>query len=204
MIIISDDFEAVKSELIKRYGINSLRFFEDGLVEIKEIGAIVTEAYIAENSTKYIVVYIKALNNKTQNAMLKIVEEPPKNIKIILVCAAKSLLLPTIRSRLPLEVWGQKPAIEYELGLDLASLNLAGILKFIDDLEAKERLNELDKNGLKQIVFAIFKNAMRAGISLNLSDYELAHKLLRLAELNTKAAPLLTGLLLRILHKGRA
>ena len=102
-IVITSDFEALKEEILGLYGVNSVRFFfaEDFLLEnAKEVAA---EAYIAESEPKLLVLGAKNFRVEAQNSLLKIIEEPPKNIFFIIACESKNMLLPTVRSRLVTE-----------------------------------------------------------------------------------------------------
>ena len=102
-IVITSDFEALKEEILGLYGVNSVRFFfaEDFLLEnAKEVAA---EAYIAESEPKLLVLGAKNFRVEAQNSLLKIIEEPHKNIFFIIACESKNMLLPTVRSRLVTE-----------------------------------------------------------------------------------------------------
>ena len=63
---------------------------------------IIGDAYIRPNEAEY-KVYILAnahcMNQNAQNALLKILEEPPKYVVFILTCESKSALLSTVLSR---------------------------------------------------------------------------------------------------------
>ncbi|BCX79662.1 DNA polymerase III subunit delta' [Campylobacter sp. 19-13652] len=202
-IIISGDFNALKDELIAKYGINSLRFFETDELLVDDARAIISEAYIAEVSQKFIVVLAGAYSSAAQNALLKIIEEPPKNIVFILAASAKSLFLPTIRSRLPVLTKDSANTQRYELDLNLQTLTLKSMLEFLDKIEAGERVGEIAKNDLKAVISAIIDEAIRIGMRFSLDEYEYFYKLISLADLNAKSHALLTPLLLLILHKGR-
>ncbi len=68
------------------------------------------EAYIAPNEgccKVYVIDQAHAMNASAQNALLKIIEEPPAHARFILLCENRSMMLPTILSRVT--------AIELEL-----------------------------------------------------------------------------------------
>ncbi len=54
----------------------------------------------------YVVLEAERLNNSSQNALLKVLEEPPPYCTIILICTSAELLLPTTRSRCQLVSFG--------------------------------------------------------------------------------------------------
>ena len=60
------------------------------------------EAYILPNEANYrvsILAGAQGMTTEAQNALLKILEEPPRHVLFILTCENRSQLLPTIRSR---------------------------------------------------------------------------------------------------------
>ena len=200
-IVITSDFEALKEEILGLYGVNSVRFFfaEDFLLEnAKEVAA---EAYIAESEPKLLVLGAKNFRVEAQNSLLKIIEEPPKNIFFIIAATSKNMLLPTVRSRLVTENRLIKKQRE-KTGLDYKRLELKEICAFIDEKSALERSEKLDKNDLKELIAAIALEATAQGVKFSADELEYFFKAVRLAELNTKTHALLTPILLMIYEKG--
>lgn len=112
-ILITSDFESVKEQMIKDFGENNLRFIPKiPAVEflMDDARAVEKESYIAENSEKIIVIMANAFRGEAQNFLLKLFEEPPKNVKFLIVCPSKNLLLATVRSRFICEVLNKKKA----------------------------------------------------------------------------------------------
>ena len=197
-IVITSDFEALKEEILGLYGVNSVRFFfaEDFLLEnAKEVAA---EAYIAESEPKLLVLGAK---NFRVEALLKIIEEPPKNIFFIIACESKNMLLPTVRSRLVTENRLIKKQRE-KTGLNYKRLELKEICAFIDEKSNLERSEKLGKNDLKELIAAIALEATAQGVKFSAEELEYFFKAVRLAELNTKTHALLTPILLMIYEKG--
>ena len=200
-IVITSDFEALKEEILGLYGVNSVRFFfvEDFLLEnAKEVAA---EAYIAESEPKLLVLGAKNFRVEAQNSLLKIIEEPPKNIFFIIAATSKNMLLPTVRSRLVTENRLIKKQRE-KTGLDYKRLELKEICAFIDEKSALERSEKLGKNDLKELIAAIALEATAQGVKFSAEELEHFFKAVRLAELNTKTHALLTPILLMIYEKG--
>lgn len=200
-IVITSDFEALKEEILGLYGVNSVRFFfaEDFLLEnAKEVAA---EAYIAESEPKLLVLGAKNFRVEAQNSLLKIIEEPPKNIFFIIAATSKNMLLPTVRSRLVAENRLEKKQRE-KTGLDYKRLELKEICAFIDEKSALERSEKLGKNDLKELIAAIALEATAQGVKFSAEELEYFFKAVRLAELNTKTHALLTPILLMIYEKG--
>lgn len=91
-----------KSGVLQSYSITTVR-------KIRE------DAYIIPNEASkkiYIFTDIDNMGIPAQNALLKILEEPPKNVIFILTCTACSSVLPTIRSRT--QLFSLKPVSIYE------------------------------------------------------------------------------------------
>ena len=200
-IVITSDFEALKEEILGLYGVNSVRFFfaEDFLLEnAKEVAA---EAYIAESEPKLLVLGAKNFRVEAQNSLLKIIEEPPKNIFFIIAAPSKNMLLPTVRSRLVTENRLIKKQRE-KTGLNYKRLELKEICAFIDEKSALERSEKLVKNDLKELIAAIALEATAQGVKFSAEELEYFFKAVRLAELNTKTHALLTPILLMIYEKG--
>ena len=200
-IVITSDFEALKEEILGLYGVNSVRFFfaEDFLLEnAKEVAA---EAYIAESEPKLLVLGAKNFRVEAQNSLLKIIEEPPKNIFFIIAATSKNMLLPTVRSRLVTENRLIKKQRE-KTGLNYKRLELKEICAFIDEKSAFERSEKLVKNDLKELIAAIALEATAQGVKFSAEELEYFFKAVRLAELNTKTHALLTPILLMIYEKG--
>lgn len=69
---------------------------------VEDIRAIEDEAYLAPNEgdCKVFVLWNSdEYNVQSQNALLKIIEEPPKNVKFIFTASSAGGILPTVRSR---------------------------------------------------------------------------------------------------------
>ena len=71
-------------------------------VSVDDIRKIGDEAYLASNeadSKVFILEDADEYNEKCQNALLKIIEEPPKGVKFVLTASSVGAILPTVRSR---------------------------------------------------------------------------------------------------------
>ena len=71
-------------------------------VNVEEVRNICSDAYIRPNEAAnkvYIIRNADRMQIQAQNALLKLIEEPPQNILFILCCERKDNLLPTILSR---------------------------------------------------------------------------------------------------------
>lgn len=85
---------------------------------VEKIREIRTDAYIRPNDGDYKVYILRNVHNMTeqaQNALLKIIEEPPAQVVFILTCNNRARILPTILSRaavIPLSVCTEEECIQ--------------------------------------------------------------------------------------------
>lgn len=192
-ILITSDFESVKEQMIKDFGEKNLRFIPKiPAVEflMDDARAVEKESYIAENSEKIIVIMANAFRGEAQNFLLKLFEEPPKNVKFLIVCPSKNLLLATVRSRFICEVLNKKKPRQ-ALNLDLNHLDLKKILEFLQENEG------LDKMSLQEMVanLALYSSKTH---SLDEKELEFFYQTYELARLNGKAGVILATLLLNL------
>lgn len=71
-------------------------------IQVDQVREMITQAYIMPNEApgKALIVHdAETMNPSAQNALLKLLEEPPKGVVLILSTATPTMLLPTIRSR---------------------------------------------------------------------------------------------------------
>ncbi len=190
-ILISSDIEAnyerLKSEL---YPARVVGFIEDGEFKIEHAKAVINESYISESQTKYIVLGAKNFNTISQNALLKVLEEPPRNIEFIIISATKSNLLPTVRSRLPI-IKGDVVNEVQKIDLNLLKIDYAQIFAFLK-LHAR-----VAKSDAQLLVEALYHRATVVD-KLLLSQQQLENfdKAYRLLELNSKPQNILAMLLM--------
>ncbi|MFK5881840.1 MAG: DNA polymerase III subunit delta' [Sulfurospirillum sp.] len=200
-ILACKNLELAYETLREQYSEQNCKFFikdsekqsEDFLLE--DAKSVVKEAYVAESEKKIIILGAKTYNIYAQNSLLKILEEPPKNIIFILVCESKNVFLPTIRSRLLLkELDFSEERVETEL--NLANLDLKDIYDFV------QKNSRVKKNELKNLMQVIVSEAIiRYGISFRTKELEHFEKLLQLSELNSRPVNILISLLLTIYLK---
>lgn len=201
-IVVTSDFESLKAKLEDEFGINNLRFYVSDDFLLENAKEVIAEAYIAEKDEKILVIHANSFRTEAQNALLKIIEEPPRNIKFIIATQSKNLLLPTIRSRMLIENnLTKKPKIT--LDLNLRALSLKELTSFIDQKIADEQAQKFGKNELKELVGVIVTKAVDAGYKFSGDEMDYFFSLIKLADLNAKSHAVLTPLLLTIFQKGR-
>jgi DNA polymerase-3 subunit delta' len=197
-IVISNDIEKAFKDILSLIDSKLIKIFSYDELKVDDSKSIISEAYIAEEREKYIIIKAKSFRVEAQNALLKLLEEPPRNIIFIIIAQSKSLLLPTIRSRLQIELRVEKKE-SFELGLDLKNMELEEIFDFIKEHKS------LKRHELKALIERLFIDAIkRYKIALNESELELFEKSLVLADLHTRSEILLSTLLLTLYHaRGR-
>lgn len=194
-ILICKNMEIAKAHLEEKYAQCIHHFFEKDELLLDDAKELIKEAYIAEARYKYLIVIAKNYRIEAQNALLKILEEPPRNIAFILVALSKTALLPTVRSRMVVQELSSTNEV-HPSGLDLKRLEVGHIYTFVQANQG------LDKNALKECVQGIVVEAIREH-HLRFSEHELSYfqKLVHLAELNSRPQTILTALLLTILQR---
>ena len=193
-IIITDDVEARAEELKEELSENRVVLFVREKFLIEDAKAVIAEAYISEEHEKYIVVAAKEFNIYSQNSLLKILEEPPKNIVFILISPSKSSLLPTIRSRLPVRKEQSHTSVK-ELDIDLRRLDLQSVFEFVS------RYKNSSRNELKELIEALYMQSLRQGVELKEREIENFDMAYRLVELNARGASVLMLILMGLLHE---
>lgn len=87
-------------------------------IRVDQIREMITQAQIMPNEAPgkaFIIHDAETMNPNAQNALLKLLEEPPKGVVLILSTGTPAMLLPTIRSRcIELSVNDDDPALDGE------------------------------------------------------------------------------------------
>lgn len=151
-IILTHDFEYEKNILKNAIQPDFLRIFETQELKIDIAHSVIKEAYITSAQTKILAIFAFSYNHFAQNALLKILEEPPIHTIFILYANARNKLLPTIFSRLV--VFDKRVKIQKEpFSLNIAKLNVPIIYEYIKDIEKN---NYSSKRG-REIVGSILQ-----------------------------------------------
>lgn len=197
-IIISNDFDTTKSRL--KQECKNIRFYEYDSLSIDNAKEIITQAYIAEYEPKNIVIIAKKFENAAQNALLKVLEEPPNNIFFTIIAPSKNVLLATIISRLMLENhFVAKQRVKYKL--DLFKLDLRLINAFVRNYLELKAYGKFTALELSELVSSIICDAIDNGTRFNSKELEYLRKLSAIAALNAPLEAVLTPLLLLIMEK---
>ena len=162
-------------------------------ITVDQIRAIVADAAILPNEAEkkvYLILDAGAMNPAAQNALLKILEEPPRFVAFILVAEGVGTLLETVRSRCVIRNLsgdGDAPPPEAR-ALAERYLDMAAAGARISLLSFANECGDLDGDGLLDFVRAA-KLLLADMLCGRLPDRRLSHaELLRLAGLMDTAA----------------
>ena len=196
-ILIVNDIEATLAELLPNYPIHSTRIIKNEEKEeflLIQATQAIKEAYIATSEKKYIFLCGSTFRKEAQNSLLKILEEPPKNVVFIIITNSKSSLLPTIYSRLPYK-YLKKSILRNESILDINKLDLKDIYNFLKDNQ------KISKQEAKDIVESILIKVNNQRIKLSHKELDFFSKSIKLLELNSRPINVLTTLLLSMANQ---
>lgn len=195
-IILTNNFDTEKNLLKNTYNTEQLRIFELEELKIDDAHEVIKEAHIATAQDKIIAIFANSYNNFAQNALLKILEEPPSHILFMLYVNAKNKLLPTIFSRL-VSFDKRKKVVLEPFPLDITRLNIPMVYEYIKTIESQNLSSEDGRMLLTRLLNAIAKH------NIQLSQSELERFDRSLQCLNTKQSvhfvllPLLLSLIKR-------
>ena len=196
-IIICDNIEERSTLLQQELAPHRVVSFVRDDFKIDDSKAVVAEAYIAEEHVKYLILAAKTFNVISQNALLKLLEEPPRNIELIVITESKSTLLPTVRSRLKI-IKEKSPTVHKELDIKLSNLNLSTLFDFV---KAHDRLS---KHEAKALIESIYRRATVVdGLALSERQIGIFERSYRLIELNGRLQTILVTLLMTFLQKAK-
>jgi len=198
-ILIVNDVETTILELTRKLPIHDTRVIvneEDGKSDFLIIHAkqAIKEAYIAVNRTKYIILGGDRFNTEAQNALLKVLEEPPLNIIFIIVTTSKNSILPTILSRMPHRYLKTKQQLK-KFPLNISRLNLKDLYTF---LKQNQRIT---KSEAKELIESIMYKIQDEKLKLSAKELDSFNTAINLCNLNSRPINIITTLLLNLLPK---
>ena len=189
-ILVTTDLQAATEELKERLAPARVVLFREESFKIEAAKAVMQEAYISESAIKYIVIAAVEFTTVAQNALLKILEEPPANIEFIVVTPNKANLLPTVRSRLPL-VHKEHYHRKTDPKIRLQQLDYRDLFAFL-----KEHAR-ISKNEAKALVEGLFFQAtQQEKLLLSAEQLENFEKAYRLLDLNSRPQSVFAFLLM--------
>ncbi|MDR2034253.1 MAG: hypothetical protein LBP89_06455 [Helicobacteraceae bacterium] len=158
--------------------------------------ALIAQAYVASEREKFLIAAADGYGREAQNALLKALEEPPRNITIYLLGTKKSAFLATVRSRLPL--WTiPAPKTPAENLIDFARFDLKTVYEFVKTYSylPRDRAKRLIEEALDYfLTLKSIKTPLKGRV---LAAIERAF---RLTALNSSAANAILPVLLLLLE----
>lgn len=144
--------------------------FQKGEFKIKHAREAIDESCIAESSLKTIILAGEKFNIEAQNALLKVLEEPPQNVKFTIIAKHKSGILPTILSRLLVKNKRKKAQI-LRFPLNVESLGFGEIMDFVENFGFQSKQED------SRILLASLLNAVnKANFTLNQKELDCFNK----------------------------
>ncbi len=194
-IIITSEIEERAKEIEEsRHPLRCVTFLRDDF-KIEDAKEVIAEAYKSEENTKTLILGAKSFNVPAQNALLKILEEPPRNILFVLLAPNKSTFLPTVRSRLSLHQ-EHTPKEHEVLNISLKTLDLSTLFAFVKEHD------RLKKHEAKALIEQLMHQAIHVEkLPLNTAQLEGFEKALRLIELNSRFQSVLVMVLMNFLRE---
>ncbi|MRJ03017.1 MAG: hypothetical protein GXO19_06205 [Epsilonproteobacteria bacterium] len=189
-IVITDDFQNLKEELLEEVGRERLSLLEREEFRIDDAKEVVREAYIAPKGGRVIALLATTYNIYAQNALLKILEEPPEGVTFLLAAPSPSTFLPTILSRLPVERMGCRRVEVPELG----EFNLQELYRLAREYRKASRRE------VQGLLSALFRKAVEEGCHFGEEELEILSRALRLTALNGNPATIIITAGLTILE----
>lgn len=196
-ILVVNDIEETLNQIISKYPAHFTRIIKNEEKEeflIAQANEAIKEAFIATSEKKFLFLCGSIFRKEAQNALLKILEEPPKNIVFIIITNSKTSILPTIYSRLPYK-YLKKTKEKIESPLNLNRLDLKDIYNFIQNNQ------KISKQEAKDVVESILLKVNNQNIKLSEKKLDFFSKAMRLLELNSRPMNVLTTLLLFLANK---
>jgi len=183
---IEEEIERLENEL-KPF--RTVSFFEENF-KIEHAKLVAKEAYISESLTKYIIIAAVEFTIIAQNSLLKLLEEPPKNIEFIIISPTKSNLLPTVRSRLPI-IQTREHYHYKSIEIKLSRIDYKEVFTFLKEYA------RISKNEAKSLVESLFyKATVEEQLILTQRQLENFDNAYRLLDLNARPQSVFAMLLM--------
>lgn len=158
---------------------------EEGSIKIAEIHTLVSQLSITAKKPRLVMLKnAERLTTPAQNALLKILEEPPMLVEFVLTTPSPSSLLPTIRSRC---------TVTKLINASSPNIDSLATIKEALSLSMGERITFADSMGKKRDVNLTFIDSVIASVSEKIKQGGSTNQLKFLAKigkqaLNTKEA----------------
>lgn len=131
-------------------------------IQVEQSRALKEDAFVLPNEAAvkvYIIHHADAMNEQAQNAILKLLEEPPESSRFILVAENPARLLPTVRSRCAERMSGHRSSLKTADVSDQANETAQAFFEALAEGGLKMCafsfvLDKLDKTGFIEFIAA--------------------------------------------------
>ncbi len=196
--LVNDPLKAAK-DFYETQNPKNARLFSANELKIDMSRAIISESYLSNDGGKIILIAALSFNESAQNALLKIIEEPPRDVTFIIYTTMKFLLLPTIRSRLPIIDHSERQKLQ-PFPLEIKSMDLKGIYLFLKESQTKERGTD-SKVQLKRQIQSLYMDSIRYGLHFTQAETRQFERALKWESQYEREPYILLVLLLMVLRK---
>ena len=196
-IVLTDRFEEATDALKAIWEGAQFHVIEADDFLVEHAVEAMEKAYLHGDRTKVIVLRAKRFTPIAQNKLLKILEEPPSGTVFVLMTPSKSGLLPTVRSRLPVEKAQQadKDPAEAEM---ILPVDLASLYRFLTE---HRRISGADA---RRIVERLGVEALRGGrVKVDDKLLETFDQSVKLLDMGSPPSFVLARLGLKLVEKCR-
>ena len=196
-IIISVHVEETIAKLrqLALHGERFITIVREGNFLVEDVKYAIEQAYLASRERTIIVLAADNFSEVVQNRLLKIIEEPPPNKEFVLIFPSKAIILPTIRSRLPITVISELSSVS-ELGLDIQALDIRVVYDFVQEhsrISAPKAKSILEQIGAKAIASRRY--------NLDEKALDMMSDAIRVLDRGSPPAFVLTAVLLKLLAR---
>ena len=168
-------------------------WFQKEKILLDDVKIISDEIFISTGSEKYIIIETNEIATITQNALLKMFEEPPSNVYFLIIVPSKSILLSTIRSRFP--IFELKNREEFNSPVPIPKLEnfrLQDLKAFLKDV------SKINHEVAIKIIEEIFIQN-KQNFHFQSDDFKRLQKAIQLLNLNSNLEQIFTMFLLPII-----
>ena len=198
-ILIVNDIEDTLIKVVEKLPLHSSRIIkneEKNEFLMAQSNAAIKEAYIASNEQKYIILCGTTFRHEAQNSLLKVLEEPPRNVVFIIITTSKSAILPTILSRIP-HKYLKKTKEKVHCNINFLTLDLKETYTFLKENQ------KISKDESKILIESILFKISSQKIKLSSKELDTFSTAIKLIELNSRPSNVLTTLLLTLTQRKR-
>lgn len=133
------------------------RYFNQTVLDIDTARQIISWAKSSYNDERVAIISFHTAGIPAQNALLKILEEPPRNTRFILITSNKSHLIDTVLSRVQLheEIEDSKIDKDAELFLNTTPGMRMKLPHIVELLEKKDEEDRKDRESVREFILSL-------------------------------------------------